>query len=194
MGGGAARHTPTSRSLLDRSLGRCLGFATSSPTPSPVSEAAPQCQHGHVGNGALEPYTGQPFRTFRKLTRPGRKDAHGQGADIGFLLSPRGPWASCTRQQHPVSLKCGKSFGVSPVYGPSPESGPCLFLPVLSPTNLCVTIASGQSPVWLYSPLAWGSTADESHLPGSGRQGGFPREGSPADKHSGRYCIYSPQR
>lgn len=52
--------------------------------------------------------------------------------------SPRGPWASCTRE-HPGSLKCGKPFGVSPVYGLSPEIGPCLFTPVPSPTNnLCV--------------------------------------------------------
>lgn len=43
-------------------------------------------------------------------------------------------------------------------------------------TNLCVTIASGQPPVWLCSPLAWGSTADESCSPHTGRQGGFPRE------------------
>lgn len=29
---------------------------------------------------------------------------------------------------------------------------------VLSPVNLCVTIASGQPPVWLCSPLVWSST------------------------------------
>ena len=49
------------------------------------------------------------------------------------------------------------------------------------------------APVWLYSPLARSSFADESPVPGTGRQGSFPREDSPAEKHLGQYCVYSPQ-
>lgn len=75
---------------------------------------------------------------------------------MGFSLSSRGPWASCTRE-HPGSFNCGKSFGVSLLSFPWDWS--LLLSPsVQSPTNLCVTIASGQPPVWLCSPLVWSST------------------------------------
>lgn len=50
MGGEVAGHTPTLRSLVDCSLGRCLRFTTSGPTPNPVSEAASLGWHGHVGS------------------------------------------------------------------------------------------------------------------------------------------------
>lgn len=70
---------------------------------------------------------------------------------------------------------------------------PAAFPASCLPANFCVTVASGQPPVWLCSPLAWGPTADESGIPHAGRQGGSPREDSPEEKHSGRYCISSPQ-
>lgn len=38
---------PLPRSLLGRRLGRCHGFAASSPTPNPVAEAASHCQDGY---------------------------------------------------------------------------------------------------------------------------------------------------
>lgn len=198
MGGGAAGHTPAPRSLGDQGSGRCRCFATSgtAPTPPPIP-SQPQSLRASMAtlvSGAPGPSTGQPFCTLGRETdtslweEGSRWTRNGDGSSI----SPRGPWASRTRE-HPGSLKCGKPFGVSLVYCPSPGIDPCLFPSVLSPANLRVTIASGQPPVWPCSPLNWGSTGDESEVPHTGRQGGLPREDSPAEKHSERYCIYSPQ-
>lgn len=110
----------------------------------------------------------------------------------GFSHSPRGPGGLLHKSiLDPLSV--GSHLG-SPQCRVLPRGlVPAAFPASCLPVNFCVTVASGQPPVWLCSPLAWGPTADESGIPHAGRQGGSPREDSPEEKHSGRYCISSPQ-
>lgn len=189
---------PLPRSLSDRRIGRCFGCVTSSPTPNPVSEAASQCQDGYTVAGVRESYTGQPCctlavgRTFRRMTQPfrGRVPMDRERRWVfSFTPEVRGPPA----QESILDFLSVGSHLESPqtivlLLRLVPVSFPLSCLQ-LSLCNHCIRPA----PVWLYSPLAWGSTADESPVPGTGRQGSFPREDSPAEKHLGRYCIYSPQ-
>lgn len=173
----------------------------SSPTPPPIL-SQPQRLRASIAtsiDGAFGPSTGHSFCTFAEErilketdTSLWEEGCRWTGSRDEFSFSPEVPKPSAEESILDL-LSVGSHLEVSPVDCPSPGIGPCLFPLVLSPANLCVTIASGQPPAWLCSPLARGSTADESYVPHTGKQGGFPREDSPVQKHRGRYCVYSPQ-
>lgn len=64
----------------------------------------------------------------------------------------------------------------------------------LGPVSYLISVTNCIRPAHCLSlrPLAWG--ADESQVPHTGRPREFPPEDCPAEKHSGQYCISSPQR
>lgn len=59
--------------------------------------------------------------------------------------------------------------------------------------QISVTIASGRPTVCLCT-LWPGAPPDESQVPHTGRPREFTPEDCPTEKHSGQYCISSPQR
>lgn len=61
------------------------------------------------------------------------------------------------------------------------------------PTSLCNHCIRPAHCLSVH-PQAWGSSADESQVPHTGRPREFSPEDNPAEKHSGQYCICSPQR
>lgn len=91
VGGGAARHTPVPRSLLDHSLGRSLGLATSGPTPNPVLEAASQCQLGLLDPSDSHSALLTVGRTFRKRTQPLGEAMPTDREEMGFFFPSEVP-------------------------------------------------------------------------------------------------------
>lgn len=91
VGGGAARHTPVPRSVLDHSLGRSLGFATSGPTPNPVLEAASQCQLGLLDPSDNHSALLTVGRTFRKRTQPLGEAMRTDREEMGFFFPSEVP-------------------------------------------------------------------------------------------------------
>lgn len=156
------------------------------PTPNPVLAAASQGQHSHVSRWGfwtlhrtffLHPCRGENL-IKETDTSFWEEECRWTGSRDEFSFSPEVPKPSAEESILDL-LSVGSHLEVSPVDCPSPGIGPCLFPLVLSPANLCVTIASGQPPAWLCSPLARGSTDDESYVPHTGKQGGLPRDDSP---------------
>lgn len=89
------------------------------------------------------------------------------------------------------SLDNWELFGISPGSCASPGVDLCLFPRPCLLSNLCNHCIRPAHCLSL-RPLAWG--ADESQVPHTGRPREFPPEDCPAEKHSGQYCISSPQR
>lgn len=111
---------------------------------------------------------------------------------MGFSLFPRGFWVSV--QESSLDLfNDGKLFGISPGSSASPRADLCFFPQSCLPTNLCNHCIRPAHCLSLH-PQAWGFAADESQVPHTGRPREFSLEDSPAEKHSGQYCICSPQR
>lgn len=78
------------RSLLDHSLGRSLGFATSGPTPNPVLEAASRYQLGLLDPNDNHSALLTVDRTFRKWIQP-LGGAMPDREEMGFFFPPEVP-------------------------------------------------------------------------------------------------------
>lgn len=115
--------------------------------------------------------------------------AGGRSMD-GFSLPSRPREVS--EQESSLDLFNWELFGISPGSCASPGVISASFLGPVS-YQISVTVASGRPTVCLCT-LWPGAPPDESHVPHTGRPREFPPEDCPAEKHSGQYCISSPQR